>query len=151
MTRANQHLLNLHREGALAPGECDQCGQDDWNPGYDRGDDPTYIGFQCRGCGHITSVEHPEPETPADAPDTTPSTAYVIAELKAIRADLKSCARDTEGLMYERGPDGLQQREFLAAADTNGPPDRCDERIWAARGRVTALLDLLDPTHPKAP
>lgn len=150
MDRANQHLIDLHREGVIAPGECLACGQDNWNPGHDRGDDPTYIGFECRGCGHITSIEHPAPEAEKPSVDLGeyPFTAYVIAELKAIRADLKNCARDTTGLMYESGPDGLRQREYIAEADTNGPPDRCDDRIWAARGRVAELLDLLDPTEP---
>lgn len=151
MTRANQHLIDLHRDGVIAPNECDECGQDNWNPGYDRGDDPSYIGFQCRGCGHITGIQHPEPEKATGAVGEVPSREQVVAELKAIRADLKNCARDTTGLMYESGPDGPRLRAFVAEADTNGPPEECDDRIWAARGRVTALLDLLDPTDRKAP
>jgi hypothetical protein len=70
---------------------------------------------------------------------------YLIAELKAVRADLKNCARDTVGLMYEHGPDGLRLRDFVAGADTNGPPEDADARIWAARGRLGDLLDLLEP------
>lgn len=71
-------------------------------------------------------------------------TERLIDELEAIRADLKNCARDTEGLMYERGPDGLHLRDFIAVADTNGPPEDADARIWAARGRLGNLLDLLE-------
>lgn len=148
MERANQHLLTLHSEGIIAPGECRACGQDSWNPGYDRGDDPDYLGFQCRGCGHITGIQYPEPEEPSGDIGEYPFTAHVVAELKAIRADLKNCLQDTIGLMYQRGPDGLRLREYVTEADTNGPSDQCDDRIQAARGRVTELLDLLDPLEP---
>jgi len=70
--------------------------------------------------------------------------SHLVAELKAVRADLKNCARDTEGLMYEHGPDGLRLRDSVAGADTNGPPEHADARIWAARGRLGDLLDLLE-------
>lgn len=73
---------------------------------------------------------------------------HVVTELTAIRADLKNCFQDTMGLMYERGPNGLRLREYVTEADTNGPSDQCDDRIQAARGRVTELLDLLDPLEP---
>jgi len=150
MERINGHLIQLHREGIIGPGDCSVCGQDNWNPGYDRGNDRTYIGFQCRGCGHITGMQYPEPGEAPDAVEGVPSLKHVVAELKAIRADLKNCARDTTGLMYESGPDGLRLREYVAGADTNGPPEECDDRIWAARGRVTDLLDLFDPTDKES-
>lgn len=75
--------------------------------------------------------------------------SHLIDELKAVRADLKNCARDTEGLMYADGPSGHYLREFVAKADTNGPPEDADARIWAARGRLGDLLDLLESELPK--
>lgn len=53
MPRRNQHLIDLYRSGKIDPGECTDCGQHNWQPGYDRGDDPHYLGLQCRDCGNI--------------------------------------------------------------------------------------------------
>lgn len=88
-----------------------------------------------------------EPPAPADLEPS--QIEHLIAELTAIRADLKNCARDTEGLMYENGSGGHHLRDFVARADTNGPPEDADARIWAARSRVGHLLDLLEPSTQK--
>lgn len=78
--------------------------------------------------------------------------AHVAAELAGISADLKNCARDTTGLMYERGPDGeLRLRAYVATADTNSPPEECETMVWAVRGRVQALQDLLEQAATPAP
>jgi hypothetical protein len=60
--RANQHLIELHRQDVIAPGECDGCGQDNWRPGYDNGTETDYIGFQCLGCGNIVGMVRSEDE-----------------------------------------------------------------------------------------
>lgn len=70
---------------------------------------------------------------------------YFESELKGISAALKDCARDTTGLMYEQGPDGsLRLRDFVVHADTNNPPADCDTAIWAVRGRIQSLQDVLE-------
>jgi hypothetical protein len=72
----------------------------------------------------------------------------VRAELAAARAAMKHVAQDVQGLMYERGPDGLRLREFVPTADTNGDPEYCDARAWEVRGRLGDLLDWLDNPNP---
>lgn len=60
--RANQRLLELHRQSVIRPGECNECGQDNWQPGYDNGTETDYIGFQCLGCGTIVGMVRSEDE-----------------------------------------------------------------------------------------
>lgn len=66
--RTNQRLIELHRQGVIEPGECDDCGRADWQPGYDNGTDPDYVGFQCRGCGSIVGMVRSEPEDEGGTP-----------------------------------------------------------------------------------
>lgn len=54
--RVNQDMIDLYRKGRIDPEDCGECGQDNWQAGYDNGADPDYVGFQCRGCGHITGI-----------------------------------------------------------------------------------------------
>lgn len=51
-------LYTLATEHQITPVRCARCGQarGDWHIGYDAGDDPSYVGYQCQGCGHVEGL-----------------------------------------------------------------------------------------------
>lgn len=52
---------DLARNKAITPHRCKRCGNTEptggsWTIGYDAGNDPDYVGYQCLSCGNIQGL-----------------------------------------------------------------------------------------------
>ena len=55
------NTLALAADGSISPGRCRRCRRTpsfglSWSIGCDDGRDPQWVGFQCRGCGHVQGM-----------------------------------------------------------------------------------------------